>query len=133
MWGSGDFSRIALGFVLVSERLCESAALRAGQSVLDVATGSGSTAGAGIGGLRIRRRRVVMRYLSPEHWLAQMRAYFGPIALFFSVLPAGERRSLAGDLLDLAHKHNVSGDGSFYAPGGAPRGGDAAQLNLVAP
>lgn len=243
MWSSGDFSRIAPGFVIVSERLCESAALRAGENVLDVATGSGNTAlsaarrwcevtavdfvpallekaagraasegveinfriadaeqlpfgdaafdavlstfgsmfavdqeraaaellrvcrrggkiclanwtqegfmsdisqqlaayappppglppphvwgteqalrrlfGIGIGEVRVRRRSVAMRYLSPEHWLAQMRAYFGPIGLFFDVLSEGQQRSLARDLLDLAHKHNRSGDESFYTP-----------------
>ncbi|HEX4329106.1 MAG TPA: class I SAM-dependent methyltransferase [Burkholderiales bacterium] len=243
MWTVGDFSKIAPAYVIVSENLCESAGLRAGQSVLDVATGSGNTAIAaarrwckvtgvdfvpalldkaaeraategleidfraadaeqlpfadasfdvvlstfgsmfaidqekaaaellrvckpggrvcmanwapegfmsdvfqqisayappppdvrppmlwgtenalrrlfagGITDLRVRRRSVGMRYLSPEHWLEQMRAYSGPIALFFSVLPEGQQRSLARDLLDLAHRHNNSGDSSFYAP-----------------
>jgi len=243
MWTIGDFSKIAPAYVIVSENLCEAAGLRAGQRVLDVATGSGNTAiaaarrwcavtgvdfipallekaadraasegleidfrvadaeqlpfanesfdivlstfgsmfaidqeraaaellrvcksggrvcmanwapegfmsdvhqqisayappppgvrlpllwgtelalrqlfGDGITDLRIRRRSVAMRYLSPEHWLEQMRAYSGPMALFFSVLPESQQRSLARDLLDLAHKHNVSGDDSFYAP-----------------
>jgi len=43
-WSAGDFSRFASTIVIVSERLCESVDLRAGQRVLDVATGSGNTA-----------------------------------------------------------------------------------------
>ena len=44
LWAAGDFAKIAPGFALVGEMLCESAELRAGQTVLDVATGSGNTA-----------------------------------------------------------------------------------------
>jgi ubiquinone/menaquinone biosynthesis C-methylase UbiE len=43
-WAAGDFSRFATTIVIVSERLCEAVDLRAGQRVLDVATGSGNTA-----------------------------------------------------------------------------------------
>jgi SAM-dependent methyltransferase len=43
-WAAGDFSQFATTIVIVSERLCEAADLRAGQRVLDVATGSGNTA-----------------------------------------------------------------------------------------
>ena len=43
-WASGDFSEVATTIVLVSERLADSADLRAGTRVLDVATGSGNAA-----------------------------------------------------------------------------------------
>ena len=43
-WAAGDFSRIATTTTLVGELLCESVDVRAGQDVLDVATGSGNTA-----------------------------------------------------------------------------------------
>ena len=43
-WASGDYHRIASLIVPVSERLCDTADLRAGERVLDVATGSGNTA-----------------------------------------------------------------------------------------
>jgi SAM-dependent methyltransferase len=43
-WASGDFSVFATTIVIVSEMLCEAVDLRAGQKVLDVATGSGNTA-----------------------------------------------------------------------------------------
>jgi SAM-dependent methyltransferase len=44
LWSSGDYSMIGAALVPVSEFLCESVGLRAGQTVLDVATGSGNTA-----------------------------------------------------------------------------------------
>jgi SAM-dependent methyltransferase len=44
MWAAGDFSMIGVSQVIVSELLCEAVDLRAGQQVLDVATGSGNTA-----------------------------------------------------------------------------------------
>ncbi len=43
-WAAGDYARFAAVFVPLSERLCEAPDLRAGQKVLDVATGSGNTA-----------------------------------------------------------------------------------------
>lgn len=43
-WASGDFSAIAATIVLAAERLVDSADLRAGWRVLDVATGSGNAA-----------------------------------------------------------------------------------------
>jgi len=43
-WASGDWAMIAWVTVIVGEQLCEAVDLRAGQQVLDVATGSGNTA-----------------------------------------------------------------------------------------
>ena len=43
-WASGDYHVIASIIVPVSERLCDAVDLRAGERVLDVATGSGNTA-----------------------------------------------------------------------------------------
>lgn len=43
-WATGDFAVIGATLQLVSERLCETADLRAGERVLDVATGHGNTA-----------------------------------------------------------------------------------------
>jgi SAM-dependent methyltransferase len=43
-WASGDFHAVAARIVPVSERLCDTVDLRAGERVLDVATGSGNTA-----------------------------------------------------------------------------------------
>jgi SAM-dependent methyltransferase len=43
-WASGDFAAVGATLPIVSELLCEAAELRAGERVLDVATGSGNTA-----------------------------------------------------------------------------------------
>jgi ubiquinone/menaquinone biosynthesis C-methylase UbiE len=43
-WSSGDYALMGGNLVIVSETLCEAMDLRAGQKVLDVATGSGNTA-----------------------------------------------------------------------------------------
>jgi ubiquinone/menaquinone biosynthesis C-methylase UbiE len=43
-WTSGNFARIGNRMVIVGELLCEAVDLRAGDRVLDVATGSGNTA-----------------------------------------------------------------------------------------
>jgi ubiquinone/menaquinone biosynthesis C-methylase UbiE len=43
-WASGDYSAIAARIVPMAERLAESAGLRAGDAVLDVATGTGNAA-----------------------------------------------------------------------------------------
>ena len=43
-WASGDYSAIGARIVLMAERLVESAGLRAGDTVLDVATGTGNAA-----------------------------------------------------------------------------------------
>ncbi|MGQ0669881.1 MAG: class I SAM-dependent methyltransferase [Actinomycetota bacterium] len=43
-WAAGDFSRFATTILIVSESLCETVDIHAGQRVLDVATGSGNTA-----------------------------------------------------------------------------------------
>ncbi len=43
-WASGDYQVIASIIAPVSERLCDAVDLRAGERVLDVATGSGNTA-----------------------------------------------------------------------------------------
>ena len=43
-WSSGDFSVVATRIVLTAEQLCDTADLRAGWRVLDVATGSGNAA-----------------------------------------------------------------------------------------
>jgi len=43
-WAAGDFGVVATNATLVGELLCEALDVRAGQKVLDVATGSGNTA-----------------------------------------------------------------------------------------
>jgi ubiquinone/menaquinone biosynthesis C-methylase UbiE len=43
-WDAGDYAQIGNTLVIMGELLCEAVDLRAGQRVLDVATGSGNTA-----------------------------------------------------------------------------------------
>lgn len=43
-WSSGDFAAVGATITIVGELLCETVDLRAGERVLDVATGSGNTA-----------------------------------------------------------------------------------------
>src|SRR4051812_883347 len=43
-WAAGDYHQIAFLIMPVSERLCDTVDLRAGERVLDVATGTGNTA-----------------------------------------------------------------------------------------
>jgi ubiquinone/menaquinone biosynthesis C-methylase UbiE len=44
MWASGDYSAVAAKIAVMAEDLVQAAGLRAGERVLDVATGSGNTA-----------------------------------------------------------------------------------------
>src|SRR4051794_35656534 len=43
-WASGDYHEVAATIPIISEQLCDSADIRAGSRVLDVAGGSGNTA-----------------------------------------------------------------------------------------
>src|SRR3712207_9577491 len=43
-WTSGDYTRIGNTLVIIGELLCEAVDVRAGDRVLDVATGNGNTA-----------------------------------------------------------------------------------------
>jgi ubiquinone/menaquinone biosynthesis C-methylase UbiE len=43
-WSAGNFARVGNRLIIVGELLCEAVDVRAGQKVLDVATGSGNTA-----------------------------------------------------------------------------------------
>ena len=43
-WAGGDYARVGNRWLLVSELLCETAGIRPGERVIDVATGTGNTA-----------------------------------------------------------------------------------------
>lgn len=243
IWAAGECARIPSGFAIVGEMLCESADLRAGQKVLDVATGSGNTAlaaarrwcevigvdfersqlerareraacedlpimfgegdcehlpfdngafdavlstfgvmfaheqrqaatellrvcrpggkvgmanwtpegfvaetfrkigeyvpppatmpasivwgteqglrnlfGLGITSMQLWRRRVDLRYRSPQHWLDDARGQPGPLLQAFNALDATEGVELAAELLGLARRHNRSGDATMVVP-----------------
>ncbi len=44
MWSQGDYAAVGTPLVIVSENLCEAVDLRAGSTVLDIATGTGNAA-----------------------------------------------------------------------------------------
>ena len=63
-----------------------------------------------------RRRTVTFRYRSPQHWLDHFRTYFGPTVKAFAALdPEGQQR-LEAELLELAGRHNRSGDETMIIP-----------------
>jgi SAM-dependent methyltransferase len=68
-WASGDYGTVAAKIQLVAEQLCDSADLRAGWDVLDVATGTGNAA---IAAARHGCRAVGVDYV--PHLLARGRA-----------------------------------------------------------
>ncbi|MCI4340321.1 MAG: methyltransferase domain-containing protein [Thermoplasmata archaeon] len=68
-WAAGDLARVVHGSVLVGELLCEAVVLKAGETVLDVATGTGNTALAAA-----RRRTQVVGVDFVPDLLAQARA-----------------------------------------------------------
>ena len=158
-WAAGDFSRFATTIVIVSERLCEAVDLRAGQRVLDVATGSGNTAiaaarrvcavtgfamaaaryalpprgvkppviwgteervrdlfGTALAALILRRREVMLRYRSVEHWLDFFTTYFGPIREIHEQLDEQRRRAFGEDLKRIVAGANRANDGTVVAP-----------------
>ena len=43
-WATGDYGMVGTTLVIMAEQLCEAVGLRAGENVLDVATGNGNTA-----------------------------------------------------------------------------------------
>jgi SAM-dependent methyltransferase len=58
----------------------------------------------------------VFRYRSPAHWLEVFRTYYGPMLKAFAALPADRQQALERDLLELAQRHNRSGDSTLVAP-----------------
>jgi len=244
IWSTGDFSRVARPTTIVGERLCESVDLRAGQRVLDIATGSGNTAlaaarrycevtgvdfvpslldrareraaaerldidfreadaeslpfpdasfdvilstfgvmfapdqaraasellrvcrpggkiglttwppqgfifelqrtsaryspappngfqspilwgtekrlrellGRGVTSLSLTRLTLIMRHSSIEEWLRFTRSYFGPVRQLVESLDAERQRAVTGEVVDLARRHNQSGDKTMAVP-----------------
>lgn len=72
--------------------------------------------GAQASAITINSRQFVFRYRSPEHWLDVFRTYYGPLLKAFAALPADQQRALEHELLELARRHNRSGDATLVAP-----------------
>jgi SAM-dependent methyltransferase len=80
--------------------------------------------GEGISELRTERREWMQRFPSPEFGIEYMSRWFGPTKMAFARLDEDGRTALAGDLMDLARRHNMAGDAAVVAP--------AAYLEVVA-
>lgn len=61
-------------------------------------------------------RHFVFRYRSAEHWLEFFRSYYGPTLKAFEALDAAQQEALAGDLINLASRHNASTSGVLAVP-----------------
>ncbi len=72
--------------------------------------------GAQASAIAITNKHFVFRYRSAEHWLDVFRTYYGPMLKAFAALPADMQRTLERDLIDLARRHNRSGDATLVAP-----------------
>ncbi len=117
-WASGDFAVVAARMVLVAEQLCDTADLRAGWHVLDVATGSGNAAIAAarhgcttvgvdyVPGLLERgRARAVAEGLDVQLLLGDAEAlpfpesYFDAVTSVFGSMFAPDHRQAAAEIL----------------------------------
>lgn len=72
--------------------------------------------GAQASAITTTNKHFVFRYRSAEHWLDVFRTYYGPMLKAFAALPVDMQRTLERDLLDLARRHNRSGDATLVAP-----------------
>ena len=70
-----------------------------------------------VSSLQVIRRHHSFRYRSPQHWLETFRTFYGPMLKAFEAVGASGQERLAGDLLELAHRFNQSGDETLVAPG----------------
>lgn len=68
--------------------------------------------GDGIGDLSIERRHFNFRSLSPEHWLAFFREFFGPVKRTFEALDEAGQEGYATDLVDMIRRSNRADDGT---------------------
>jgi ubiquinone/menaquinone biosynthesis C-methylase UbiE len=72
--------------------------------------------GEGISSLHTTRRSYAFRYLSAEHFIDTFRTYYGPVHKAFEALDAAGQDAFAGDLTELIHAWNTSGDGTAVLP-----------------
>ena len=72
--------------------------------------------GEGISNLRVERRKVVFRHQTPESWVEFLKTYFGPTIRAHE--RSGQRAAeLTAAMVELAHRHNRSGNHTFLAYG----------------
>jgi SAM-dependent methyltransferase len=119
-WAEGDFAAFATVLVPVSEALCEAVDLRAGRSVLDVATGSGNTA------LAAARRGcdvVGIDYVEPLLERARERARAERLTVSF--VPGDAERL---PFTDGAFDYVLSTFGAMFAPDQAGAAGELLRV-----
>jgi SAM-dependent methyltransferase len=61
-------------------------------------------------------RHFVFRHRSPAHWVEFFRAYYGPTLKAFEALDEAGQAALMVDLIGLAARSNVAGDGALAMP-----------------
>jgi SAM-dependent methyltransferase len=85
LWSQGDFSKIAINSLVMSETLCDALPIYAGQTVLDIGCGSGNTA------MAAARRRAIVTGVDPVPALleaARQRAAFDGLPIQYLEGPA---------------------------------------------
>jgi SAM-dependent methyltransferase len=72
--------------------------------------------GSGVGSFSLTRQTLVMRHDSINSWLEFTRNYFGPVRQLVESLDPEQQRSIAGEVVDVARRHNRSGDTTMAVP-----------------
>jgi SAM-dependent methyltransferase len=65
--------------------------------------------------IAVNRRAVLFRALSPEHWVAFMKDYFGPAIRAFESSEPAARESLTAELAGLVSEFNTARNGTILA------------------
>jgi SAM-dependent methyltransferase len=69
-----------------------------------------------VDGLRVTKRDFVFRFVSAEAFADYFRAHYGPTLKAFEALGPDDAALLHADLVGLADRHNVAGDGTVRIP-----------------
>jgi hypothetical protein len=72
--------------------------------------------GRGVTSLSVTRQTLVMRHSSIDEWLHFTRSYFGPVRQLIESLDAERQRAVTGEVVDIARRHNRSGDETMAVP-----------------
>jgi ubiquinone/menaquinone biosynthesis C-methylase UbiE len=67
--------------------------------------------------LEVIARDFVFRYRSADHWIEVFRNSYGPVHKAFAALSDDGQRALYGDIVELIHAFNRSGDSTAVIPG----------------
>ena len=67
--------------------------------------------------IRCVRRNFNFRYLSPAHWIAVFRDFYGPTHKAYAALDESQQARLSEAITQLLERLNVAGSGSLVVPG----------------